>query len=512
MRRTSGWTTLILLLGGVAGPLAAQESPPLGEFLAGGFGFPPVDEAPAARAAGPLAVWLSPGLLPPRLWGEATPAAQLPCPQCTPPKRPGRAAMELVLVQLIPWSVNRFVKDAEWANVSPSTWAQNFENPWKWDNNAFLGNQFSHPYHGSLYFNTARSNGYNFWQSVPWAWGGSLMWELMGESWAPSPNDLLNTSLGGITLGEMLFRASSLALDNTATGAERTFREIGATLLDPVRGFNRILDGQMNDVTANPADWRPSKNRASFDIGFRHTSGHIEDQPNQSADQWFFQMDLDYGDSVDDLGKAPFSFMEVTVGIAEKIGDTRNLQDLRARGSLGAKTLSQSENAVHRLAGYMTYTYYGQPSLEFGAQGFQGGLVSRWGKKDGVRLHTELLAVGQPVAALKSDYFLSVEGRDYDYGVSLGSQALARLTKQGLGFIEANGLWLWTPILSGFNGSHTQLAASLEAKIYPLANRLGVGGSVTWYHRTSDYDLLADVKRSGVQSRLFLALSVPRWN
>lgn len=44
-----------------------------------------------------------------------------------------------------------------------------------WDNDAMGTNMFMHPYHGSLYFNSARSNGYNFWQSGFFAFGGSFM-------------------------------------------------------------------------------------------------------------------------------------------------------------------------------------------------------------------------------------------------------------------------------------------------------------------------------------------------
>lgn len=81
------------------------------------------------------------------------------CPQCKIPVKLGRASWELMLVQLIPWSFNRITRDAEWAKISFHSWATNLENPWQWDNNAFLNNQFSHPYHGSLYFNAARTNG-----------------------------------------------------------------------------------------------------------------------------------------------------------------------------------------------------------------------------------------------------------------------------------------------------------------------------------------------------------------
>ena len=433
------------------------------------------------------------------------------CPQCVMKKKLGRASWELMAVQLIPWSVNYFLRDAEWAKINFASMWTNLQNPWQYDNNHFINNQFSHPYHGSQYFNAGRTNGYNFWESSAWAFGGSLMWELFGEKWAPSPNDLINTTLGGITLGEMLFRTSSLVLDNTATGFERTAREIGAALINPVRGFNRLIDGQVNDVTKTPPDWRPSKNRASLDIGTRHTSGGREGTPENSGDQFFVELDLDYGDSVDDLDKKPFSFMEVTIGLAEKFGGARALQDLHARGSLAATTIAETDKAVHRIAGYIMYDYFGQPFFEFGAQGFQGGLVSRFGKADGLRLHTELLGTFQPVAALKSDYFLTVEGRDYDYGVSFGTTALARVTKQGFGYVEATGTWLWTGIISGFNGDHNQYRFRLDGKVYPLRGRLGVGGSLVWYNRTSDYNTLDDVTIDGFQTRLFASLSIPRW-
>ena len=118
----------------------------------------------------------------------------------------------------------------------------------------------------------------------------------------------------------------------------------------------------------------------------------------------------------------------------------------------------------------------------------------------------------QPVSALQSDYFVTLEGRDYDYGVGLGGRGLARVTADGLGYLEATGTWLWTGIISGFNGDHIQTSLGLESKIYPLGGRLGVGGSLTWYDRTSDYNTLDDVKVEGFQSRIFASVAIPRWN
>ena len=55
----------------------------------------------------------------------------------------------------------------------------------RWDDNMFSTNMFAHPYHGNLYFNAARSSGYSYWQSIPYAFGGSFMWEYFGETHNP---------------------------------------------------------------------------------------------------------------------------------------------------------------------------------------------------------------------------------------------------------------------------------------------------------------------------------------
>ena len=465
----------------------------------------------AQRAAAPFMPY-QPGVI--TSADSVAPAAQdgaLPCPDCNPPKRFWAAAGELMVAQLIPFSVNHFLRDAEWAEVSPSTWATNLENPWKWDNNAFTNNQFSHPYHGSLYFNAARSNGYSFWQSAPWSFAGSLMWELMGESWAPAPNDLWNTSLGGITLGEMLWKVSSLTLDNTATGAERTFREIGATLLNPMRGFNRIVRGETNDITANPPEWRPSKVFASVDLGYKRVTGQDNTTGLSSdADAGYAGLLLYYGDQVEDIGKSPFSAFTVRAELSTNQGDQGRLSMLTARGNLGAKTLAEHGTTRHRLGAFISYEFNQTPAFSFGGQGFSGGLVSRWGDPKGFRIQSELLATFMPVAAQKSDYYLSLEGRDYDYGLGLGGQAGVMVLDEGKWAVQASGRYLWEPILSGFNGDHYQASGTLDGRFY-LWGRVGLGASGTLYWRKSVYDDFADVQVDATQIRAYTSLAIPRW-
>ena len=433
---------------------------------------------------------------------------QADCPECNPPKRFLPAFGELMAVQFIPWSVNHFARDAEWADISPESWWTNMSNPWLWDNNQFLNNQFSHPYHGSLYFNAGRANGYNFWESMVWSGGGSLMWELYGEAWAPSPNDWFNTTLGGISLGEMLWRVSSLTLDNTSSGSERTWREIGAAALNPVRGFSRLVNGQTHGVRPNPEEWRPSKTQAVFDIGNRRTTNFGVE--GDHLDQLYGELGLSYGDQVEDLNDKPFSAILVTMEIAPNQPEVGSLGQLRARGSLGARTLSRSKNTVHQLAAFMTYDYFNSPAFQFGGQGFHGGLVSRWGQPRGKRTQFELLASFLPISALRSDYYVTLEGRDYDYGPSFGGSTRLMRIWEGKGLIQFQGRTLYTPIVSGFNGEHIQATASAEGRLY-LKGRLGVGASWTYYYRNSWYDDFADIERDGSQARAYVSYAFPRW-
>ena len=96
-----------------------------------------------------------------------------------------------------------------------------------------------------------------------------LPWECCGETHPPAPNDLLNTAIGGMSLGEMLYRTSARILDNNATGTERVFREIGGALANPQRGVSRLAHGYTDDVAPNGPGRSPSWIGAALDVGYR---------------------------------------------------------------------------------------------------------------------------------------------------------------------------------------------------------------------------------------------------
>lgn len=129
------------------------------------------------------------------------------------PRKIVLATGEMIFDNLFVMGWNVIVKDRDWAKVNLKTMEANLYKPWVWDNNTFFMNQIGHPYHGSMYFTSARSNNLNWLESFATAATGSLMWELFMETGNPSMNDFITTTTAGSVIGEVLHRLSFEAYD-----------------------------------------------------------------------------------------------------------------------------------------------------------------------------------------------------------------------------------------------------------------------------------------------------------
>ena len=86
---------------------------------------------------------------------------------------------------------------------------------WKFDDNTFETNCPSHPLVGSAYYLAARSSGFNIWQSSLFSIAGSTFWEYIIEiKEAVSINDMIQTPIGGIAIGESFFQLAAFYAGN----------------------------------------------------------------------------------------------------------------------------------------------------------------------------------------------------------------------------------------------------------------------------------------------------------
>ena len=182
----------------------------------------------------------------------------------------GHAAIQFGLAEVVVQSFDRFVTKKDYAQITFKTIGHNL-NPgsWQFDNDPLQTNQFGHPYHGSYFFNSFRTNGYNFWASSAAAFAGSYIWETYAETQPPAPNDFINTGFGGTILGEMTYRLSNRIVNNESVGFKRTVNEVLGLLVDPQNGISRILDGKWGKIAPNTSLRDSSKIVADFNAGVR---------------------------------------------------------------------------------------------------------------------------------------------------------------------------------------------------------------------------------------------------
>jgi len=357
-----------------------------------------------------------------------------------------------MLIQVLPWSVNRFVRNEPFARVDLQSITYNLNlSHWEWDDNKFLNNQFSHPYHGNLYFNTFRTNGYSFWQSVPAAFAGSFMWEVAWETHPGAPNDFINTSLGGIALGEMTYRIARNLVNEEKRGFERQTQEVLALLINPVYGFNRILDGKWGRVRYQPDCPRtPVDLDGVVDIGFRRYSQKIEDLLDKGHNQAYARIKLQYGDPYKRY-KKPFDHFSLLVEAG--VDDSAALNILRLSGSLHGWPLQERERSAHMADISLHYDYYNKPSFFYSAQSVDFSILSRYTLTPFARLNTQVGLGAVILAAIPDEYLYYGEGRNYDYGPGLGMQASGRLELFNKLSFSANYRGGWSKTLNGNKSS-----------------------------------------------------------
>ncbi len=119
-------------------------------------------------------------------------------------------AAEIIGFDFLLNQFDRHFIDADEYGSNFSTFRHNLTHKWVVDNDPFATNQFLHPYQGSMYHGFARSSGLNNWESLGYAFAGSVLWEAAGETTPPSINDQIASGIGGTFLGEPLFRMASL--------------------------------------------------------------------------------------------------------------------------------------------------------------------------------------------------------------------------------------------------------------------------------------------------------------
>ncbi|MCR4582282.1 MAG: DUF3943 domain-containing protein [Prevotella sp.] len=353
-------------------------------------------------------------------------------------KRPWLAAAEVVGINAGVHLFDRWALNEEFAQTTFHSIGQNFKTGFVWDNDVFITNMFAHPYHGNLYFNTARTNGMTFWESAPFALGGSLMWEFFGETEPPAINDVLATACGGIALGEMTHRLSQLVLNDRSRGFRRFLREAAGTIINPIQGLHRLATGQ---AWKTLGDAPPYHDYAKVPIDFSLTAGvrYLADDGAMFRGEYnpFVNMYLCYGTAVDgERHRTPYDFfdMDVTFGLS---GNQPLVNALHIMGRLWSTPILDKNGMEGEFGIYQHFNYYDSKPVKDGsdltpyriseAAAFGPGFIVSFPQTGALsRLEQRVFVSAILLGGTKSDYFNVIE-RDYNMGSGLSIKSKTHL-------------------------------------------------------------------------------------
>jgi hypothetical protein len=431
---------------------------------------------------------------------QTTPGERPACEGC-PPRRIGTAFLQVTYVNVL-YGLANLIRGQDTAKITPSTWWTNMKRGWEWDLDDFVVNQIGHPYQGNNYFTAGRANGLNFWESSAVTAFGSGTWEYFGETNQGSLNDFLNTTLGGIALGEMFHRAAWLVRDTRATGRPRLMKEILATAIDPLTGVNRFVSGDASRVVDKPADMVPSALGAMTSVGAIWRGSNTDDVP--STVHPFAEIDVLYGDVEAGQSRTPYDAFAVRLAF----GGGSAFSEARVRGRLLGQLYREGRLQLTVAQGYQ---YNENNAYQFGAQAVDLRLAvtrdltsrvsfwaSAWGGLTILGAVDSIPPEGKAEEVIDPDapQGVSTGPRYYDYGPGTNFGGYINFKHGPRTFLtvayEAHHLH----VLDGVRANHL-LQRTRADLLLPLRGRLGVGITGEYFDRRTYY------QQPGVDRALF---------
>ena len=355
--------------------------------------------------------------------------------------------------------VNRWdtwVLGEEFSRISFHSIGHNFEHAFVWDNDNFNTNLFAHPYHGNLYFNSARANGYNFWESYPCALGGSLMWEFFGEITPPAINDLMATSIGGTCIGEIAFRVSDLFYDDREVGFSRFLRELGGALISPMKGLKRVLTGEAWKRRSSHYLYHDySRIPVSYSVSFGDRYLADDRALFRGEHNPYLELGLEYGDPYNNDVNKPFDFFHAnaTFGFSSNQPAVNRLNLL---GRLWGTSIADTKKFEADFGLFQHFNFYNSEAVKDGtdlipyriseAASVGPGLIYRFPQlEERMNLEQRIYLSGILLGGSLSDY-LYIQERDYNMGSGFSAKIQTNMDIKKVGYmnIDANYFHIFT--------------------------------------------------------------------
>jgi hypothetical protein len=364
-----------------------------------------------------------------------------------------------------------FVDAQEYGSDAHSFW-KNLTSAAVIDNDPFSVNQLGHPYQGSIYYGFARSAGLSYWQSLLYTLGGSFLWETYGETTPPSLNDHVASGIAGTFMGEALFRMASLLLEG---GDPPGFwRELGAAVISPPTGFNRLVFGDRFDPVF------PSRNPALFmrlrfgaTLTTHVTNAGLANDVIRQEGSIDFSMTYGLPGQPGYRYTRPFDYFHFEFTAVPNASSVSNaIENILIRGLLIGATYAVDDTVRGVWGLFGNYDYLSPQLFRVSTTAASLGTVAQWWLARAVALQgTALSGIGFGAAGTVADK----DERDYHYGVIPRSLLGLRLLIDDRAMLEATGRYYYVTGAGSGGGARANSAGQEHIA------RVNVGGTVRIY-------------------------------
>jgi hypothetical protein len=428
-------------------------------------------------------------------------------PEYNPKKPLWRPLIGIIASNVTTNLMDTYVLKLDFSHVGFTSWGRTLKagapwGPgWEWDQDRFGNNFLLHPYGGSAFFNSARVNGYTFWESVPYVFLGSYMWKIFGETGVPEREDLINTTATGVFLGEILYRLGSDILDDQTTGANRFFRELAVALITPTRFFNRFLGGELSRSVPEEVYQKEPLN-ITLSSGYHRVNNGISLQ--EGSNSVFFDLHLDYGNPFEQRSRKPFDYFKLRTdldfGVGRKIFD-----NVTGYGILFGRNFraGQTDNLVGL---FQHMDYFDNKTFEIGTIAFGPGIISRLPISKSVVLYTNVHVDIAPFGGLSRPYGPdTTQVRDYDFVGGTEGKLESTLNLGGWAGVTFIGYYWWFHTFVGDPGN--SYIGLIKPRIaFTIFNNVSIGFEHMVYYSDRYLNAFPSVHSVRTEQKIFLQI------
>lgn len=402
--------------------------------------------------------------------------------------------------------------NAGFANVTFEDIARNiYPTTWFWEGgDRFFINQFGHPYQGSTYFASARVNGFDFFNSIPFTLIGSLQWEIMHEP-ESSINDVIATTIGGISLGEILHRLFLEVDASPSIGAK-----IGGFFISPLEGFNAVYNRPKRGTREGAIYGLLF--RAGIEKSFARFTGHQAEAVSWQYPGGQIGVNVAYGNPFAQKIRKPYDHFEVAAELTTNIASYH--MALLSDGYIFSLAPSRTNKTFTSAGLTMHYDFFnatndiidnsGYGNIQFSSNAvdwtIKHALVLSEQAYISVKAHAGLILWGTSMyndTVLRNSYLKNTRNT-YGIGENIKLFFTVSHKKTGTLGLATTGYHIFNlPVTAGHStGNVFFLNRSITYDI-PFNERIGVGATIRRWYLFGRYDAAENVCRSLVSAGVY---------